>query len=231
MVECYVEGVMVVGSNSTVDTINERVAQMVEQWNVLILSFSLFYKGSVVYADYCSGRISARYYDKSEVTHNNHKGNIIWGRFEAGVRATVSLEESYQHSDCKYALQGANLVFPNNVNYINKEITNSGSSFDTSIDLELIDNLNNEELFIPNWAGNIKLICSTSKEINKFITDTYFNRLFTNEGNSITFNESSKFLNKNHNTRTLYVNETDYIEYKYFPAIDKWIEKDFVTFD
>jgi len=189
------------------------------------------YNNSSVYADNCSGKITARYYDASQVSHYQHQGDITWGRFEAGFNGIVSLDEGYDHHDCKYAIADSYITFPRNVSYTNKELTNGGSTFDTRINMEELADPNSGILNIPSWAGSIKLVCDTSKTISSIVTDTHFNRLFTNYGNGITFNQNSNLLNKNNSDRTIFINDTDYIEYKYFPNIDKWIERDFVTFD
>lgn len=198
----------ITGVNQTVDVINSNCNLQIHligfsngislnNNNSLATAEKIFYlyNSSTVYADRAKGVIKARYYDGSLVNHYEHEGTITWGRFEAGIHTKVSLDNAILHENCKYAKEGY-YEFPRNISYGNKELTNTGSSFDIEMDISDSASSGGEFDFGDyDYAGIFKLSSNQSTEtINKIngISNQGFTRRIIpiNDNLEVTVNSS-----------------------------------------
>lgn len=160
--------------------------------------------------------IQVRLYDQSHLYTDYNAGIILNGEFSKECIATILLEEGTTHENCKYAMNGT-FVFPTDVNYYEKELTASKSTFNHEMFIPV------GSLVIPNYAGVIRF--TNGEPGTSVITDISaamsFPRTFTvstGSDGTVTFNNSVDLVFPNPTTTvTLAANDADFITFKYNP--------------
>jgi hypothetical protein len=126
------------------------------------------YNSSFVQANNNTGGIIfTRYYDQSIVNHDDNHGGITYCKFESNCNLILSLHNTISHNYNNYSFNSAPLTFNPDVSYSNKSISNSESSFDMTLD---ITGLTDVDLANNYYIGTVYCQSSNStEEINRVI--------------------------------------------------------------
>ena len=116
---------------------------------------------SYVYVPDNFGEIYAKYSNNSYVEHNTNFGNIMHCNFDGFFGDitnwsfnNISLDSEISHSFCTYTNNKNVFKFPSSRNYSNCSLTNTGSTFYTTLDITSMTTL---DLGLWNFCGVFKL--------------------------------------------------------------------------
>lgn len=176
-----------------------------------------------------SGDVISRHYDASYSNFSDNEGSIYHAEVAKGCNVQIALQNGQFHEYCKYAALGS-YEFPNDISYSNKELSNTGSTFDADLSVD-VDGV---MITPPNYAGLIKLSTSLEAMVNITNIDSQQPTITFKKDSDQSFNfvhNIDKQANYLAQDRTLYVNEIDSITYKKNSALNVWIENHYITFD